>query len=131
VSFPLRVYFSFLRPLLRLPSTEAEVTAGAVAGLTVVADSTEVEAVARTRAAAVSVAVEALALARAAEARILTAADDRQFQVMAAHTAALTAARMADRADILRVHPVHTVTAVRAHAARTVTAVLVPARPAG
>ena len=123
MSFPLRVYFSFLRPLLRLPSTEAEVTAGAVAGLTVVADSTEVEAVARTRAAAVSVAVEALALARAAEARILTAADDRQFQVMPAHTAA--------RADILRVHPVHTVTAVRAQAARTVTAVLVPARPAG
>jgi hypothetical protein len=127
VSFPLRVYFSFLRPLLRLPSTEAEVTAGAVAGLTVVADSTEVEAVARTRAAAVSVAVEALALARAAEARILTAADDRRFRVMAARMAA----RMADRADILRVHPVHTVTAVRAHAARTVTAVLVPARPAG
>ena len=127
MSFPLRVYFSFLRPLLRLPSTEAEVTAGAVAGLTVVADSTEVEAVARTRAAAVSVAVEALALARAAEARILTAADDRRFRVMAARMAA----RMADRADILRVHPVHTVTAVRAHAARTVTAVLVPARPAG
>lgn len=112
MSFPLRVYFSFLRPLLRLPSTEAEVTAGAVAGLTVVADSTEVEAVARTRAAAVSVAAGALALVRAAEARIHTAADDRQFRV----TAALTAAR----ADTLRVR-----------AARTVTAVLVPVRPVG
>ena len=82
------------------------------ADLTVVADSTEVEAVARTRAAAVSVAVEALALVQAAVDRILTAADARQFQVMAALTVA--------RADILRVR-----------AAQAVTAVLVPARPMG
>jgi len=87
----------------------------------VVAASTAVEVAARTRAAAVSEAVEALTAVRAVAARILTAADDRQFQVMAAHTAA----------DILRVHPVHTITAVRAQAARTVTAVLVPARLAG
>ena len=85
------------------------------ADLTVVADSTEVEAVARTRAAAVSVAVGALTAVRAVEARILTAADD-QFQVIAA----LTAARMAVLAGILRVR-----------AARTVTAVLVPVRPVG
>jgi len=103
-----------LRPLLRLRSMEAEATAAGAAGLTVVADSTEevVEAAARTRAAAVSVAAGALALVRAAEARIHTAADDRQFRV----TAALTAAR----ADTLRVR-----------AARTVTAVLVPVRPVG
>ena len=95
----------------------------AVADLTEAEASTAVEAAARTRAAAVSVAVEALAAVRAVADRILTVADDRQFQV--------TAARMAARADILRVHPVHTITAVRAQAARTVTAVLVPARPAG
>jgi len=92
---------------------EAEVTAGAAAGHMVVVNSMAEEAAAgRTQAAAVSVAVEALALVQAAVDRILTAADARQFQVMAALTVA--------RADILRVR-----------AAQAVTAVLVPARPTG